>query len=69
MSGLSLHERLCDETLKPFHENMLVQFSAMKASIESGQPMEVGDQNVLVFLYDICFINIVNGFLSYNDLI
>ena len=40
-SGLELHDKLASDALRPFHEKMLIQFSAMKMSIDSGLPMEV----------------------------
>ena len=40
-SGLKIHEYYVNESLRPFHDKMVMMFSAMKTSIETGQPMEV----------------------------
>lgn len=40
-SGLNIHEYYVNEALRPFHDKMVMMYSAMKTSIETGHPMEV----------------------------
>lgn len=38
--GLDIHETFATEQLKPFHEKMVMMYSAMKVSVETGQQLE-----------------------------
>ncbi|XP_047127014.1 dedicator of cytokinesis protein 3 isoform X1 [Hydra vulgaris] len=38
--GLEIHESFVSESLKPFHDKMFMMFTAMKASLETGESME-----------------------------
>ncbi|XP_065059429.1 dedicator of cytokinesis protein 3-like isoform X2 [Rhopilema esculentum] len=40
-SGLALHERLTDASMRPFHDKMVTMFARMKESIETGVPVEM----------------------------
>jgi len=39
--GLQVHETYVTDALRPFHDKMVMMYSAMKVSIETGQSMEV----------------------------
>ncbi|XP_066913128.1 dedicator of cytokinesis protein 3-like isoform X3 [Clytia hemisphaerica] len=39
--GLKIHEYYVNESLRPFHDKMMLMYSAMKISIETGKPMEL----------------------------
>lgn len=40
-TGLQVHETYLTDALRPFHDKMVMMYSAMKVSIETGQSMEV----------------------------
>ena len=50
-SGLALHERLSNISLRPFHDRMVFMFGKMRESIETGVAIEVCISVMSIYLF------------------
>ena len=46
--GLKIHEYYVNESLRPFHDKMKLMYSAMKISVETGQPVEFVGLSIMI---------------------